>query len=69
MGCAGSEPKLVTRLQLERVPLPPALLACQPDPDIPDPMGDRELADYVVSLWQAGDDCRGKLGAVKALAQ
>ena len=63
---APSKPTLITRLQVERLQIPPALLACLPDPEIPDSvMGDRALADYVVSLWQAGDDCRDKLARVK----
>ena len=65
-GCAGSKPpQVITRLQVEKVEIPPALLACLPDPEIPDNvMGDAELADYLLSLWQAGDDCRAKLAAV-----
>jgi hypothetical protein len=52
------------------VQIPAPLLACQPDPEIPDTaMGDRDLADYLVSLWAAGDDCRAKLSAVGRLAQ
>lgn len=50
--------------------MPETLLRCQPDPNIPDGvLGDRELADYVVSLWQAGDDCRAKLGEVGKLTK
>ena len=67
---APSRPTVITRLQVEKVPLPPALLACLPDPEIPDTaMGDRALADYLVSLWQAGDDCRDRLARVKESAQ
>jgi hypothetical protein len=67
--CASSAPPVITRLQLEKLPIPAALLECQPDPDIPERMGDRELADYVITLWQAGDDCRAKLATVRGLAQ
>lgn len=69
--CASSTPpQVITKLQVERLPIPPPLLQCQPDPDIPDGlMGDREIADYLVSLWEAGDDCRGKLSAIKEIAQ
>lgn len=63
---APSKPTLITRVQVEKLQIPPALLACLPDPEIPDSvMNDRALADYVVSLWQAGDDCRDKLARVR----
>lgn len=64
-GCAGSAPPIVKTVAI-REPLPAALLDCEPDPDVPDAtMGDREVAIYILALWQAGEDCRQRLAALK----
>lgn len=49
--------------------MPPELLQCEPDPEIPDKMNDAELADYLLSVWQAGEDCRSKLESVKGIVK
>lgn len=50
--------------------VPPSLLTCAPAPVAPDlnvPRWDQVLADYLLDLAAAGDDCRTKLGAVGKL--
>jgi len=51
------------------VRIPEPLLTCAGDPEIPDPLNDANLADYLLSLWTRGDDCAGKLDQVKELAR
>jgi len=59
--CAGPPPVLV------RQPVPPSLLACQPQPDPPASPDDTTLALWIVDLAAAGEDCRARLGSVKDL--
>ena len=50
--------------------VPPSLLECAPHPVSPaaDPaITQRDVAAYVVTLAEAGADCRSKLGAVRRL--
>jgi len=56
------------RIQVERLTPPAPLLVCLPAPAPPDPatVGDVAAADYVIDLWSAGEDCRDKLGRVRA---
>ena len=50
------------------LPVPATLLQCSPEPAAPaDPMTDAGLAGFIVDLADAGQDCRGKLQAVKGL--
>lgn len=50
-----------------RQTVPPGLLSCQPQPDIPATRDARVIAVLIVDLAAAGDDCRSKLGRVRAL--
>lgn len=52
---------------MERPRLPPTLLICQDSPDPPDALMQREVADFIVRLWEAGEDCRAKLAALRGL--
>ena len=48
--------------------LPASLLACQPEPEPPaDNANDAAFGDYLVSLSDAGADCRDKLAAVASV--
>lgn len=63
--CASAPPsKIVDRT----LPLPAALLTCAPEPAVPGPdADDRAAALFLIALADAGADCRGKLGEVRAL--
>lgn len=64
-GCAGHP---VTETRVEHLDLPAALLTCSDAPAAPGPdVTQRDVALYVLDLWAAGDDCRGKLGRVREL--
>lgn len=50
------------------VAAPPAeMLTCAPSPEVPTADSQRAVAEYVVELWDAGEDCRQRLGAVREL--
>ncbi len=66
-GCAAPEPRLLVERRMERPRLPPTLLICQDSPDPPDALMQREVADFIVRLWEAGEDCRAKLAALRGL--
>lgn len=61
IGCAEPAPRLTVESHLERVTPPPSLLVCQDSPEPPPAATQRDVADFVVLLWAAGEDCRGKL--------
>ena len=48
---------------------PVGMLTCAPAPAVPDSDSQRAVAAYVVDLWDAGEDCRQRLGAVRELYQ
>lgn len=51
---------------LVRPAIAPELLTCTPQP-VPVIATDTDLAYYLLDLANAGEDCRGKLGAVRGL--
>ena len=56
--------------QAPRLDVPPSLLACQVEPEVPAPLrDDAELAYWIVDLTAAGRDCRAKLAAVAHLVE
>jgi len=58
-----------TKIQVQKVNIPVELLSCAPAPVVP-VLGvdwDKAVGEYIVSLSEAGEDCRSKLGKVKAL--
>ncbi len=58
-----SQPQPVAHL-----PVPDGLLVCQMQPDTPpDPVTDQELADWILTVADAGQDCRDKLAQVGGL--
>jgi len=65
-GCA-QEPRLLVESRLERATLPPSLLTCQDSPDPPQATTQRDVALFIIQLWEAGEDCRSKLAAVRAM--
>jgi hypothetical protein len=62
--CAGGP---VTQLQVERQRVPASLLTCADAPTPPDAALQSEVARYIVDLYDAHGDCRGKLGALRGL--
>lgn len=69
MACADSPPvPPPVQIRVERVTVPAELLTCQAAPPVPDARDQAEVADYVVDLWAAGDDCRAKVRAIRQWA-
>ncbi len=53
-----------------RTPVPPSLLTCAAQPEPPAPgADDRSLAQWILDLAAAGDDCRSRLRAVARVLQ
>ena len=63
-GCAGS-PAPATRIVTMTPELPPDLLTCSLAPAVPEAGSQAVVARYVVALWQAGQDCRAHVAAIK----
>ena len=61
--CAGTTPPV--QIRVERVTPPKALLTCAPDPAVPATNEDDPVAGYVTDLWEAGEDCRAKVKALR----
>ncbi len=60
--CASSKPiDSVAALEVPR-----GLLTCQPSPPVPEFKSQKDVAGYIVDLWEAGQDCRQKLGAIRS---
>lgn len=64
-GCADPAPRLMLESRLERVTPPPSLLICQESPEPPIVSSQRDVAEFMVLLWEAGEDCRGKLASLR----
>ena len=65
--CAAPEPRVVVQSRVERISVPDALLVCAEQPEPPPIATQRDVAEYVVTLADAGEDCRSKLASVRAL--
>ena len=63
--CASDKPLTAVEVRIEPVVPPADLLTCAPDPAVPDAPDQRAVASYLIDLWEAGADCRRKLGAVR----
>ncbi len=63
-GCAAPQP--ITRVVTLTPQVPPALLRCAAAPDVPEASSQAVVAQYIVALWQAGQDCRDHIKAIKA---
>jgi hypothetical protein len=59
----------VTQLQVEKQRVPASLLSCADAPVPPDAALQSEVARYVLDLWEAHGDCRGKLDALRSLVE
>ncbi len=64
VGCAAEPP--VTRIVTVTPQIPAPLLHCAPAPAVPVTNSQAVVAQYIVSLWQAGQDCRAHVNAIKA---
>lgn len=67
MACAAPEPRLVVQSRVERLEIPPVLLTCLESPEPPAGNSQRDAAEFMVRLWDAGEDCRSKLDAIRRL--
>jgi len=65
-GCAATPP--VTRIVTISPEIPAPLLECAPAPDVPPATSQAAVARYIVALWQAGQDCRAHVAAIKTAA-
>ncbi len=65
-GCAAPAP--ITRIVTVSPQIPDSLLLCAPAPDVPAAGSQAVVARYIVALWQAGEDCRAHVAAIKAAA-
>lgn len=65
LGCAASSPQ-VARIVMIEPQVPASMLRCAPSPAVPQAGSQAVVAQYVVALWQAGEDCRTH---VRAIAQ
>ncbi len=63
-GCAAPLP--VTRVVTITPQVPPELLTCAGSPDAPITSSQAVVAQYIVAVWQAGQDCRAHVAAIKA---
>ncbi|OYY04698.1 MAG: hypothetical protein B7Y73_03575 [Acidocella sp. 35-58-6] len=62
-GCAQAAP--VTRLVTITPTVPGSLLQCAPAPQVPVASRQSVVARYIVALWQAGEDCRAHVAAIR----
>ncbi len=55
-------------LHIERIEIPAVLLTCAPTPaPPPKPRTQGDVARYIVDLWEAGEDCRARVEAIREL--
>jgi hypothetical protein len=64
-GCGTAPP--ATRIVTITPEIPPGLLNCAAAPDVPEATTQGQVADYIVALWQAGQDCRAHVNAMRAV--
>ena len=60
---------MVTEVKYIRQEIPAGLLDCAAQPVPPAVSSQRDVALYLLDLAKAGEDCRGKLAAVKGIAE
>jgi hypothetical protein len=65
-GCAAPAVP-ATRIVTMTPEVPPALLGCAAAPEVPAASDQSEVAQYVVALWRAGQDCRAHVAAIKSV--
>ncbi len=69
-GCASAPPPPIveTRIQVERITIPPALLTCLPAPAPPAGAAlQSAVADWIARFWIADASCRSDLTEIAAL--
>jgi hypothetical protein len=64
-GCAAPAP--ATKIVTVTPTLPAGLLTCAPAPEVPAAVNQSVVANYIVALWQAGQDCRAHVAAISQL--
>lgn len=47
------------------IPVPPQFLSCKAQPATPAETTDKSVANFIIDLMEAGDDCRSKVKAVR----
>lgn len=60
---------MVTEVKYIRQEVPASLLECLAQPAAPSIASQRDVALYLLDLAEAGEDCRGKLAAVKGIVE
>lgn len=60
-GCGASPPRVITKIEMVRPRIPPALLACPTAPVVPKATRQSQVATYVAELWQAHEVCHAHL--------
>lgn len=70
-GCQSAPKEIVVEKIVERkIEVPNSLLTCSAEPVAGSTwVREREVAQYLVKLAAAGEDCRTKLAAIRRLAQ
>lgn len=53
------------QIRVERLSPPDQLMTCAAAPAVPDTKEQGPVAEYLADLWDAGEDCRAKLKAVR----
>jgi hypothetical protein len=67
-GCAATPaPVVETRIQVERVTVPPGLLTCMARPAVGTWTLQSQVADYIVRLDEAYHDCADDVAAIAQL--
>jgi hypothetical protein len=66
-GCATTPP--ITRIVTVTPQIPSGLLQCAAAPAVPAPSSQAVVATYIVALWQAGQDCRDDVTAIRTAVQ
>lgn len=65
----GACTKTLTEIRVERIDVPPSLLVCLPAPERPALKTQRDVSFWAAALWEAGQDCRDKLAAVRSIVR
>jgi hypothetical protein len=63
-GCGVPQP--TTRIITLTPTVPAPMLSCAPAPAVPQTDHQSVVAGYIVTLWEAGQDCRAHLNAVRS---
>jgi hypothetical protein len=64
-GCAAPAP--ITKIVTVTPTMPAGLLTCSPAPEVPAAVNQAVVANYIVALWLAGQNCRAHVAAISQL--